>query len=807
MVYHLQTDVSPPAEHRSTISSEWFGVIQIGYKGFHGFDRQFPELGGQAIRWPGGTLSETDHDVYDLRKPEVFDGRHLFKFNPDRERPSLADMLEYCVRHDLPFSMVIPTERYAKAYTLGEQDVRDFVSRLVDGFYGSLPKDFTLEIGNEYYDLPRFADDPGNYGLVADRFVLAIADVLDNPALNPDGIDLRIAVQAGKYHDDNEAILAEISPEALREIDEIVIHTLPISFENFRDPAHRGGPDVELNRTERIMAYSERWQEAIGKAGGLQEVDVYISAWSIGGNTSDPTKIDLAFRDYGLRAASTMLDMFAGFSTAGVDAAAAWGIHTDHLNHFARLDAQNAIDISPAGAMFGLMSEALVGTAFVGAYGMTDREDPFMTYHFTGSDKSVIYIAANDIDDSGAKVVLHLPENHAYEISAITSLSATLEAYSRGWDRLFEAPIVTDLPLPGDTTPDEGTLELAFRRDYEIMQVVLDLLPGAAPPDAQAVPVPVDPAILPAPDTTEFLLGDHGEQMAFGLDDGADRIPPAPGTDQTLIVEVEPRGMPQASADGPGTITESLISGQIHGPALPRQGLQAPVPGMPEHEGREGTEENDMIQGGPGSDDLHLGAGSSTLDGGAGIDTLFLPRDLRTKIDLASTQAQETAMGTVLLRSIENIVGGRFGDTLSGSNGGNILSGKGGYDVIDGRGGMDTLIGGKGRDHIHGGDDRARDTFVFETIYDSKPGTKRDVIHDFLSRIDRIDVSAIDANLFESDNQAFGFTGTRPAPNSIWTHDIGRNMLVRGDVNGDARHDFEIELTGVDTLLSIDFLL
>lgn len=769
MVYRLAAKAPPPTIDSAIINPDWFGVIQTGYNGFHGFDRQFEALEGQAIRWPGGTLSETNLQLYDLRHPDVFDAAHLYKYNPDRERPSLSQMLDYCVANDLPFSMVIPTERYATAPSRGEADVRDFVTRLLDGAYGPLPRDVTLEIGNEYYGLDAFAEDPGLYGQLADRLVLAIAEVLDDPALNPTGLDLRIAVQAGKFHDHNEAILEAFSAEALREVDELIVHTLPISLENFRDPGHQGGPDAGLSRIARIMAYSDRWQDEIRQAGGRQDLDTFVSAWTVGASNTDPTKLDLSYQDYGLRAASTMLDMFAGFSVAGVDAAAAWGVHVHNLNRFSQVAEDNTLDLTPAGAMFELMSTHLVGTAFVGDYGIADRSDPFMTYHFAGTDRAVIYVVANDIDDAGETVLLTLPPTAAYEIASLTSLSATVEPHGLGWDRIFERPIVADRALPADTTPDDGTLALAFQRDFEVVQIVLDRLPEAAP----AVATPAVAAMAP-PDGI-------GAAAMTALDLSA-----VPGT-------ADRRADDATAAAAPGA-EGSASTG-------------AYLAGSPADDRIDGTSGDDMILGEAGNDIFHASAGSDTIDGGSGSDTLHLPRDSRSTIDLSSSRSQEIAGDDITLRAVENLIGGRFGDTLTGSNGANLLHGMGGDDVIHGGGGMDRLIGGKGRDKIHGGEDRLRDVFVFETVYDSKPGIRRDVIHDFDSRFDLVDLSGIDANVLRSGQQDFAFTGLRAAPHSIWTHDIGRNLLVRGDVNGDARPDFEIEMAHVDMLLATDFLL
>ena len=54
--------------------------------------------------------------------------------------------------------------------------------------------------------------------------------------------------------------------------------------------------------------------------------------------------------------------------------------------------------------------------------------------------------------------------------------------------------------------------------------------------------------------------------------------------------------------------------------------------------------------------------------------------------------------------SIENVMGSKFADHLSGDDGNNILYGLPGDDYLDGGAGNDILIGGAGNDTLIGGD-------------------------------------------------------------------------------------------------------
>ncbi len=86
-------------------------------------------------------------------------------------------------------------------------------------------------------------------------------------------------------------------------------------------------------------------------------------------------------------------------------------------------------------------------------------------------------------------------------------------------------------------------------------------------------------------------------------------------------------------------------------------------------------------------------------------------------------------------------------------------------------------------------------------------GATRDQIYDFVSGTDKIDLRSIDANANVANNQAFAFSTTGAAANSIWTIDIGDHIVIMGDVNGDATPDFQVQVMLTNAVLSTDILL
>jgi Ca2+-binding RTX toxin-like protein len=148
-------------------------------------------------------------------------------------------------------------------------------------------------------------------------------------------------------------------------------------------------------------------------------------------------------------------------------------------------------------------------------------------------------------------------------------------------------------------------------------------------------------------------------------------------------------------------------------------------------------------------------------------------------------------------------------DTVTGNFGVDMLRGLAGSDTLQGLGGDDVLIGGAGQDFLTGGD--GRDTFDFNfTNETGKTAATRDVITDFARGQDHIDLKTIDANTHKSGNQAFHFIGQ-----DGFHHNEGElrykvtaaGIIVQGDVNGDGRADFSIEVDSLSALSKGDFIL
>jgi Ca2+-binding RTX toxin-like protein len=146
---------------------------------------------------------------------------------------------------------------------------------------------------------------------------------------------------------------------------------------------------------------------------------------------------------------------------------------------------------------------------------------------------------------------------------------------------------------------------------------------------------------------------------------------------------------------------------------------------------------------------------------------------------------------------------------IQGNDLGSVLTGSSQGDKIFGNSGADVLTGGRGKDLLTGGGDN--DTFRFVRAGDSLKANP-DVIEDFShGQGDRIDLHKIDANTKATGNQAFHFIGVQnfhhKAGELHVTNPSTNVFLVEGDVNGDGKADFQIEVHGITTRVKGDFIL
>jgi VCBS repeat-containing protein len=266
---------------------------------------------------------------------------------------------------------------------------------------------------------------------------------------------------------------------------------------------------------------------------------------------------------------------------------------------------------------------------------------------------------------------------------------------------------------------------------------------------------------------------------------------------------------------------------------------------------------NDTALGNGANDFIYFGGAltsADTIDGGAGEDTLALLGDYSLVLGanqlngierlvlysgaqiagphvdytLATTDAAVGAGNilTVLAKNLQSdeqlifngqaesdghfwILAGAGDDILVGGQKADSIQGGAGDDQLFGRAGDDFLVGGLGADDLRGG--MGNDRFYYDNVAQST-ATSMDEIIDFQT-IDRIDLSAIDANNFAGDGDTdFTFIGNAAFNNvagELRAFETGGHWIVEGDINGDGIADLTIRVDTVDPipLTGADFVL
>jgi len=208
-----------------------------------------------------------------------------------------------------------------------------------------------------------------------------------------------------------------------------------------------------------------------------------------------------------------------------------------------------------------------------------------------------------------------------------------------------------------------------------------------------------------------------------------------------------------------------------------------------------GNEAANVLNGGAGNDFLDGQGGVDTMNGGTGND-IYVVDNAGDKIAEGTNEGFDEVVAltsyalaakvqvevmSISSNSAVNLTGNEYAQTMSGNEYDNILSGLGGNDYINGWDGNDTLKGGAGNDYLIGG--WGADNFVFE----AKPGN--DVIEDFQSGVDKIDLDAFGISMAQVTASA-----------------SGSDTILSIDSNSDGHADYTITLLGVGSPDAGDFI-
>lgn len=224
------------------------------------------------------------------------------------------------------------------------------------------------------------------------------------------------------------------------------------------------------------------------------------------------------------------------------------------------------------------------------------------------------------------------------------------------------------------------------------------------------------------------------------------------------------------SAEGDTLIGVESLLGSLHNDILIGSDDENELFGYCGNDTLKGAGGDDVIHGEAHNDEIRGGGGADSIWGDDGIDTAsYIDSPAGVMVLLYSGDADGGDAEGDVLHDIENLTGSGYADTLWGDDGVNALSGAGGNDTLKGYGGADSLSGGSGDDVLAG--DTGQDTltgnsgadrFVWSDTDETGVTTaSADAVLDFsFAQGDRIDLSAIDADVYSRNDQDFTFIGT-----------------------------------------------
>lgn len=280
----------------------------------------------------------------------------------------------------------------------------------------------------------------------------------------------------------------------------------------------------------------------------------------------------------------------------------------------------------------------------------------------------------------------------------------------------------------------------------------------------------------------DLIYGDAGRNVLMG-DDGNDQI--FTGTEGDFVGGGAGNDTVRGS-DGNDTIYAGLGDDNIGGGAG-----------------------NDLIYGSDGSNVIYAGLGNDTVQGGTGNDTIvggggynaLLGNDGNDLI-YAAASGEFMAGGA----GNDSVFGADGGDTIFAGIGDDFIGGGAGNDQIFAGAGSNRIYGGLGNDTITAGVGRdvmtggpGADVFVFTSAAAIGIGAGRDVITDFASGVDDIDLRGL--------GQTFNGSSGLTAGGAASFYYFAAGGLLIGDQNGDGVADWVIELSGAPSVAADDFLL
>ena len=609
--------VNDSKEFGEEVSSEHFGGVFVGFRNLDRFSSIADASGLNFIRWPGGAAGE-QAGWYGLEFENLVE--------TESPKSGLSEVAAYSVEQGATLSIVIPTGEYANDLDRAGEDIQNFLENLADGVLGTLPDRLIFEIGNEYYAIPEFIEDPSLYGEVASAFVDQInAFRVENPGAFGQTV-LETAIQMGKFEADNDAIISALDENLFEAIDHLVLHRYPWGLDDANSMVDHYKTAIEAwtnagvasdisilmsewnvaswTRNEARDTFIELQAEQFGINVALSEVDLdtrsnaeFETFWQHGtirapsGEVID-TKFGISKRDYGLAQASGLLEVFSAGLEVGVDVASLYGVDTPYAGSIGFGNQQFV-----GAEMLRLMSESLPGTRRLNIDVENQRDDQLNVWAFAADDRAVFYFSIDELDPDGGPVSMNIDLSElGYDVanSSIRTLTSTLSNTWMSDHNVVDNPNV-------DETPEGRLFEKGVISESEPILVDRNLVlsfPVSFLVIEVTIPLDTDENGASDPDTTEehalantFIFGSEEDDIIYGTNNsdilqgfGGNDIITGGDSDDVFVLDANPDSR-DVIQDYSGALLD-LESGTVTGDALLVQGtteIQMQISGSDVH--------------------------------------------------------------------------------------------------------------------------------------------------------------------------------------------------------------------------------
>ena len=443
----------------------------------------------QNLRFGGGQADMNPNAIQGNGRLPVdgVDWINTIKLVDGALRPELVNFLEWCLAQTqatgqpTKATLIIPTKGMsADAFQQSADDIARF-AELVMQQYGDVVEAF--EIGNEHWVMGEV-----EYGIKASAAAEALADGMATAGV-PEDQQPQILVQmatAGnegslfqatpgvqdflaRNKEANLTLIDQLSLEARAAIDGVVEH-----YYYNKDHVEFTGGSNEKNYINKDIAV---WDAAFDK-----ELDLHITEWNV--KTS-------ATSQHGMVAGSTILEQFENMISMGVDAAHIWALdlHTRTVltldtDQGVRLDDAGRVTNSIQGALFELMSDALVGKELLNAQ-FTNATGGIEINSYGDADETVFYVSSRsfDVQDISLDLSGFVPVGHS--VSAVHIVMDETTSNGRQWETGEKAQSVlvdgspyyynehdVDVRLLDLTFSDPGDIDLVLK-PFEVVQITI----------------------------------------------------------------------------------------------------------------------------------------------------------------------------------------------------------------------------------------------------------------------------------------------------------------------------------------------